>query len=224
MKYLHTMIRVTDPDATIAFFELLGLKEVRRMENEKGRFTLIFLATPEDMNAPGERANAEVELTYNWDPEEYAGGRNFGHLAYRVENIYETCQRVLDAGHIAFHFEEAAAIFTGDTLFAMGCGRLFEGDAAQMFGNMQRYAALPDGTKVYCGHEYTQSNGRFAVSVDPGNDALVARMAQVDRLRAAGEATVPTTIGDERATNPFLRAGTVEEFARLRAGKDAFKA
>ena len=100
MKYLHTMIRVTDPDATIAFFELLWLKEVRRMENEKGRFTLIFLATPEDMNASGERANAEVELTYNWDPEEYAGGRNFGHLAYRVENIYETCQRVLDAGHI----------------------------------------------------------------------------------------------------------------------------
>ena len=69
MNYLHTMIRVTDPDATIAFFEVLGLKEVRRMENEKGRFTLIFLATPEDMNAPGERAKAEVELTYNWDPE-----------------------------------------------------------------------------------------------------------------------------------------------------------
>ncbi|MEH3037042.1 MAG: VOC family protein [Sphingomonas adhaesiva] len=100
MKYLHTMIRVTDPDATIAFFELLGLKEVRRMENEKGRFTLIFLAAPEDMAAPGERARAEVELTYNWDPEEYAGGRNFGHLAYRVDDIYATCQRVLDAGHI----------------------------------------------------------------------------------------------------------------------------
>ncbi len=100
MKYLHTMIRVTDPDATIAFFELLGLKEVRRMENEKGRFTLIFLAAPEDMAAPGERASAEVELTYNWDPEEYAGGRNFGHLAYRVDDIYATCQRVLDAGHI----------------------------------------------------------------------------------------------------------------------------
>jgi lactoylglutathione lyase len=98
MKYLHTMIRVTDPDATIAFFELLGLKEVRRLESEKGRFTLIFLATPEDMNARGERANAEVELTYNWDPEEYPGGRNFGHLAYRVENIYETCQRLMDGG------------------------------------------------------------------------------------------------------------------------------
>lgn len=105
MKYLHTMIRVADPDKTIAFFELLGLKEVRRLESEAGRFTLIFLATPEDMNAPGERANAEVELTYNWpsegqEPEAYTGGRNFGHLAYRVENIYETCQRIQDAGHI----------------------------------------------------------------------------------------------------------------------------
>jgi lactoylglutathione lyase len=98
MHYLHTMIRVSDPDATIRFFELLGLKEVRRIENEKGRFTLIFLAADEDMNAPGERAKAEVELTYNWDPEEYAGGRNFGHLAYRVENIYETCQRMMDGG------------------------------------------------------------------------------------------------------------------------------
>jgi lactoylglutathione lyase len=105
MNYLHTMIRVADPDRTIAFFELLGLKEVRRMASEAGRFTLIFLATPEDMNAPGERANAEVELTYNWpaegeQPEAYTGGRNFGHLAYRVENIYETCRRVQDGGHI----------------------------------------------------------------------------------------------------------------------------
>jgi len=106
VKYLHTMIRVTDPDATIAFFALLGLSEVRRLENEAGRFTLIFLATPDDMNAPGERANAEVELTYNWPvedgtpPETYTGGRNFGHLAYRVDDIYATCQRILDAGHI----------------------------------------------------------------------------------------------------------------------------
>ncbi|MCP3733873.1 VOC family protein [Sphingomonas sp. RP10(2022)] len=98
MHYLHTMIRVTDPDATIAFFELLGLKEVRRLENEKGRFTLIFLAADEDMNAPGERAKAEVELTHNWDPEEYGSGRNFGHLAYRVDNIYDTCQRLMDGG------------------------------------------------------------------------------------------------------------------------------
>ncbi|WNO53254.1 VOC family protein [Stakelama saccharophila] len=91
-QYLHTMIRVTDPDATIRFFNLIGLEEVRRFDVEKGRFTLIFLA------APGEEGKAEVELTYNWEPEEYSGGRNFGHLAYRVENIYETCQRLMDAG------------------------------------------------------------------------------------------------------------------------------
>jgi lactoylglutathione lyase len=103
MKYLHTMIRVSDPDATVRFFELLGLKEVRRFDNEMGRFTLIFLAAPEDLNEPGKRAEAEVELTYNWPPENgeaehYSGGRNFGHLAYRVDNIYETCQRLMDGG------------------------------------------------------------------------------------------------------------------------------
>lgn len=92
------MIRVTDPDETIRFFELLGLQEVRRMENEKGRFTLIFLAAPEDHAELGARRQAEVELTYNWDPEEYGEGRNFGHLAYRVEDIYATCQRLMDAG------------------------------------------------------------------------------------------------------------------------------
>jgi lactoylglutathione lyase len=98
MRYLHTMIRVSDPDKTIRFFELLGLQEVRRMENEKGRFTLIFLATPEDHAELGARRQAEVELTYNWDPEEYGEGRNFGHLAYRVDDIYATCQRLMDAG------------------------------------------------------------------------------------------------------------------------------
>lgn len=103
MNYLHTMIRVTDVDASIAFFELLGLREVRRVDNETGRFTLIFLATPADMNAPGERAKAEIELTYNWpaaggEAEVYSEGRNFGHLAYRVDDIYEICQRLMDGG------------------------------------------------------------------------------------------------------------------------------
>ncbi|WP_230481184.1 VOC family protein [Sphingomonas sp. Leaf21] len=92
MRYLHTMIRVSDVDATIRFFDLLGLKQVRRIDNEAGRFSLIFLA------APGDEGRAEVELTHNWDPEVYTGGRNFGHLAYRVDNIYETCQRLMDAG------------------------------------------------------------------------------------------------------------------------------
>ncbi len=104
IRYLHTMIRVTDPDATVKFFELLGLKETRRMNSEAGRFTLIFLAPPEDISEPGQRARAEIELTYNWPPEDgsapetYTGGRNFGHLAYHVDNIYETCQRMMDAG------------------------------------------------------------------------------------------------------------------------------
>jgi len=91
-RYLHTMLRVSDPAATIAFFELIGLREVRRHDSEQGRFTLIFLATP------GQEGVAEIELTHNWDPEDYSGGRNFGHLAYRVENIHETCQRLMDAG------------------------------------------------------------------------------------------------------------------------------
>jgi lactoylglutathione lyase len=91
MKYLHTMIRVSDPAATIAFFELLGLKELKRFESEAGRFTLIFLAAPED-------EAAQVELTYNWDESGYDEGRNFGHLAYQVENIYDTCQRLMDGG------------------------------------------------------------------------------------------------------------------------------
>jgi hydroxyacylglutathione hydrolase len=126
-------------------------------------------------------------------------------------------------GHIAFHFAEDAAIFTGDTLFAMGCGRLFEGSPADMWGNMQRYAALPDATRVYCGHEYTLSNARFAHVAEPDNEAIAARLAEVEALRARGEATVPTTIGEERATNPFLRAATAEDLGWLRAAKDAFK-
>lgn len=91
MKYLHTMIRVSDPDATVKFFNLLGLDELKRFDSEQGRFTLIFLAAPGD-------EQAQVELTHNWDPEPYGEGRNFGHLAYRVDNIYETCQRLMDAG------------------------------------------------------------------------------------------------------------------------------
>jgi lactoylglutathione lyase len=91
MKYLHTMIRISDPEATIRFFALLGLKEIRRYDNEQGRFSLIFLAAPGD-------EDAQVELTHNWDEKGYDGGRNFGHLAYSVDNIYESCQRLMDGG------------------------------------------------------------------------------------------------------------------------------
>ncbi len=127
------------------------------------------------------------------------------------------------AGHIAYHFAAEQAAFVGDTLFAMGCVRLFEGTAAQMFDNMAKLGALPDETLVYCAHEYTQSNGRYALVAEPDNAALAARMVAVDAARARGEATVPTTIGLERATNPFMRANSVEQLAERRAAKDGFR-
>jgi len=99
MRYLHTMVRVTDLDASMRFWcELLGLEEVRRAENEKGRFTLVFLAAPADRARSAAERSPEVELTFNWDPETYTGGRNFGHLAYKVDDIYAACQRLMDGG------------------------------------------------------------------------------------------------------------------------------
>lgn len=125
------------------------------------------------------------------------------------------------AGHIAFHFPTERVAFVGDTLFAMGCGRLFEGTAGQMYSNMRKLEALGDETRIYCAHEYTQSNGRFALTVEPDNSALVSRMEKVNAMREAGEPTVPTTIALERATNPFMRAASVAELAARRAAKDA---
>ena len=127
------------------------------------------------------------------------------------------------AGHIAYHLASEKVIFVGDTLFAMGCGRLFEGMAEQMHANLQRFATLPAETSVYCAHEYTLSNARFALSVESGNHELLERAARVEAARAAGEATVPTTIALERATNPFMRAGSVAELAERRLAKDNFR-
>src|SRR5262249_50786723 len=109
------------------------------------------------------------------------------------------------SGHVAYWFPDEHAVFPGDTLFAGGCGRLFEGDAAQMMGSLARLAALPDDTRVYCGHEYTEKNLQFALTLEPGNPRLRAKMTSVQALRRAGKPTVPSTIGDAKATNPFLR-------------------
>ena len=109
-------------------------------------------------------------------------------------------------GHIAYWFEADVAAFVGDAIFALGCGRVFEGTPPQMWNSLQKLAALPPATKIYCAHEYTQANARFAVTVDPENAELLARAKQIDELRARGERTVPTTIEVELATNPFLRA------------------
>lgn len=109
------------------------------------------------------------------------------------------------SGHIAFWIENASVAFVGDALFALGCGRVFEGTPPQMWDSLQKLMALPDETVIYCAHEYTQSNAAFAMTVEPQNEALVARVKEIDALRAKGEPTVPTTIALEKQTNPFLR-------------------
>jgi hydroxyacylglutathione hydrolase len=126
-------------------------------------------------------------------------------------------------GHIALIFDEDEVAFVGDTLFAMGCGRLFEGTPQQMFTSLGRLAALPDETRLFCAHEYTLSNARFAAYAEPGNPRIEERLAAIEELRSRGEITVPTTVAAERATNPFVRAGDWQEFARLRAEKDRFR-
>ena len=125
-------------------------------------------------------------------------------------------------GHIAFHFAQLGLIMVGDTMFAMGCGRLFEGTPTQMHESLQRIAGLPGETLVYGAHEYTLSNAKFARHIDPDNASLAARVAEVERLRGAGQPTLPTTVAIERATNPFVRAIDAAEFTRLRALKDNF--
>jgi hydroxyacylglutathione hydrolase len=159
------------------------------------------------------------------------GGDSFGFNAFEV--------RVLDtpghtAGHIAYHLPEAGVAFVGDTLFAIGCGRIIEGTAPMMWESLKRLMSLPPATRVYCGHEYTKANAAFALTIEPENAALRTRAKQVDVLRAAGKATLPTTIAQELETNPFLRPdvpeiqrrlGLVgrpewEVFAEIRARKD----
>jgi hydroxyacylglutathione hydrolase len=125
-------------------------------------------------------------------------------------------------GQINYHFAKGGVLLSGDTLFSLGCGRLIEGTAAEMFTSLRKLAALPGTTQVCCGHEYTESNARFALSVDPQNEALKNRAAEVARQRAAGQPTVPSLLSSELAANPFLRAPDVQTFADLRARKDRF--
>ena len=125
-------------------------------------------------------------------------------------------------GHISFYFPDGGVLLCADTLFSLGCGRLLEGTAQEMFGSLQQFAKLPGATLVCCGHEYTESNARFAVHADPGNAALAAYAENVKALRAAGKSTIPSRLSDELACNPFLRAKDVATLADLRSGKDKF--
>jgi hydroxyacylglutathione hydrolase len=126
-------------------------------------------------------------------------------------------------GHVALIFDEDRIAFVGDTLFAMGCGRLFEGTAEQMHNSLQRLGQLPPDTKLYCGHEYTLANARFAAHAEPANAAITARLEETQVLRDAGKITLPTSVAQERETNPFVRSTNWQEFARLRTEKDSFR-
>lgn len=156
----------------------------------------------------------------------------FGQFNARV---YDTPGHT--AGHIVYHFESAKVAFVGDTLFAMGCGRLFEGTAEQMWNSLQKIMQWPDDTRIYCAHEYTRANARFALTVEPENNDLKTRARDTDKLRAEGKPTIPTTLALEKKTNPFLRPASVsirrtlnmghksdvEVFARIRQLKDNFR-
>ena len=142
-------------------------------------------------------------------------------LGNHVGRVIEVPGHTLD--HIALIFDEDRIAFVGDTLFAMGCGRLFEGTAQQMYGSLRRLSELPSDAQLYPAHEYTLSNGRFAVHADPQNRALEQRLANVEALRDAGAITLPTTVAEELETNPFVRASNWQEFAELRAAKDSFR-
>ena len=155
-------------------------------------------------------------------------------IGHRTARVFEVPGHT--SGHIAFWFEDSAALFCGDTLFSLGCGRLFEGTPEQMWGSLRKLRGLPGATRVYCGHEYTNSNADFALAIDPENTALKKRADEVLALREAGKPTIPSTLDEEKTTNPFLRADDplvqeavglagrdpVSVFAEIRRRKDHF--
>jgi len=142
-------------------------------------------------------------------------------IGKHVGRVIETPGHTL--GHIAVVFEDDHVAFVGDTLFAMGCGRLFEGTPQQMHNSLQRIVALPAQTRLYCAHEYTLANARFVAQAEPANVAIAERLKQVEQMRARGEITLPTSVAEERETNSFVRVSTWQEFAELRSAKDSFR-
>ncbi|HTH99410.1 MAG TPA: hydroxyacylglutathione hydrolase [Acidisoma sp.] len=140
-----------------------------------------------------------------------------GHTAEIIDTPGHT------VGHISYFFPDGPILFCGDTMFSLGCGRMFEGTPEQFFQSFQKIAALPEETLICAGHEYTQSNARFALSIDPDNALLQERAAEVDRMRAAGMQTLPVRLGDELPVNPYLLAADAPSFGRIRAMKDNFK-
>lgn len=167
-----------------------------------------------DILGPGHDQGRIPEITQGVN-----GGDVFsfgGHEVHVIDTPGHT------TSHIVYYVPAASAAFVGDTLFVMGCGKLFEGTPAQMYESLQKLALLPDDTKVYCAHEYTLSNGKFAITVEPDNADLIAAIADAKDLREAEKPTVPSTIGAEKRINPFMRAASAEALGTIRAAKDQF--
>lgn len=216
----------------------------RRLEQAGWELTHLLVTHHHPDHVEGIAALAEA-----WSPEVIGPSAEAGKIAGLTRTLsdgdtFEFAGRAVKiistpghtAGHICFYIADEDLLFAGDTLFALGCGRLFEGSPEDMFGSLARLGELPDATRVYCGHEYTQSNARFALTVDPDNQALAERAKQINDMRAEGLPTLPTTIGFEKRTNPFMRTGDqsirkhlgleaasdVAVFAELRRRKDSF--
>jgi hydroxyacylglutathione hydrolase len=220
-------------------------------DGESGETAVVDPGDAAPVLAEAERRGWTIGQVWNthWHPDhtggnltvkQATGARVFGPAAEKIPGrdvalaegdevrIGKRVGRVIEvpghtSGHIALIFDEERVAFVGDTLFAMGCGRLFEGTPAQMYRSLQRLAALPEDTHLYCAHEYTLANARFAAHVEPRNSAIAERLAQVQAMRDGGEITLPTTVAQERETNPFVRSTNEEEFARRRAAKDSFR-
>jgi hydroxyacylglutathione hydrolase len=216
----------------------------RELEKHNWQLTHIFIT-----HHHGDHIDGVAELVAAFHPEVIGAARDAHRLppldtAVEPGDTYDMWGRAVEVmeaaghttGHVAYYFPRAHAVFTGDSLMALGCGRLFEGTAEQMWDTLSRIAALPDETLVCSGHEYTAANGRFAATVEPGNAALARRIDETARARALGAPTVPSSLALEKATNPFLRAGLGEVkaalglngapdaqvFAHIRAAKDNF--
>lgn len=220
-------------------------------DNDSGETAVVDPGDPGPVMAEAKRRGWTISQVWNthWHPDHTGGNAAIKAAGARVSGPAAEGQRIptLDialaegdrvrlgahvgevwevpghtSGHIALVFRDEALAFVGDTLFAMGCGRLFEGTPDQMFGSLRRIASLPPETRLYCAHEYTLSNARFAAHADPDCPAILARLNEVQDARAQGRMTVPTTVADELATNVFVRATDAADFARLRQAKDTF--